>query len=173
MNTIKIFLLVGLSMSLFIGCSDDFLNTEPLTEKTEPFFFKTQQDAYQALIGCYAGFLDYDNTSYSWWAEFTTAEILGDDGVAGSAIGINLEADAVDRFDINVNPSSFNIYKAHYNAAWVAINRVNTLLSKLDGIDWADMPGGERLTREMAEGEAKVLRAYLYFSMVRRHGNIP
>lgn len=172
MKTIKIFLVL-LIILFQTGCSDEFLNTEPLTEKTEPFFFKTQQDAYQALIGCYAGFLDYDNTSYSWWAEFTTAEILGDDGVAGSAIGINLEADAVDRFDINVNPSSLNIYKAHYNAAWVAINRMNTLLSKLDLIDWTDMSGGENLTREMAEGEAKVLRAYIYFCMVRRHGNIP
>ncbi|MDN3688246.1 RagB/SusD family nutrient uptake outer membrane protein [Cyclobacterium jeungdonense] len=172
MKTIKIFLVL-LIILLQTGCSDEFLNTEPLTEKTEPFFFKTQQDAYQALIGCYAGFLDYDNTSYSWWAEYTTAEILGDDGVAGSAIGINLEADAVDRFDINVNPSSLNIYKAHYNAAWVAINRINTLLSKLDLIDWTDMSGGENLTREMAEGEAKVLRAYIYFCMVRRHGNIP
>ncbi|MEX2564628.1 MAG: RagB/SusD family nutrient uptake outer membrane protein [Cyclobacteriaceae bacterium] len=172
MKTIKIFLVLLITF-LQIGCSDDFLNTVPLTEKTEPFFFKTQLDAYQALIGCYAGFLNYDNTSYSWWAEYTTAEILGDDGVAGSAIGINLEADAVDRFDINVNPSSLNIYKAHYNAAWVAINRMNTLLSKLNEIDWTNMTGGENLTRDMAEGEAKVLRAYIYFCMVRRHGNIP
>lgn len=172
MKTIKIFLVLLITF-FQTGCSDDFLNTEPLTEKTEPFFFKTQLDAYQALVGCYAGFLNYDNTSYSWWAEYTAAEILGDDGVAGSAIGINLEADAVDRFDINVNPSSLNIYKAHYNAAWVAINRMNTLLSKLDEIDWTNMTGGENLTREMAEGEAKVLRAYIYFCMVRRHGNIP
>lgn len=172
MKTIKTFLVLLITF-FQTGCSDDFLNTEPLTEKTEPFFFKTQLDAYQALIGCYAGFLNYDNTSYSWWAEYTAAEILGDDGVAGSAIGINLEADAVDRFDINVNPSSLNIYKAHYNAAWVAINRMNTLLSKLDEIDWTNMTGGENLTREMAEGEAKVLRAYIYFCMVRRHGNIP
>src|SRR5690606_12506920 len=106
MRTIKICLLVWLSISLFIGCSDDFLDTKPLTEKTEPFFFKTQQDAYQALIGCYAAFFDYDNTSYSWWAQFTAAEILSDDGVAGSAQGIDYEADAVDRFDIGVNPSS-------------------------------------------------------------------
>src|SRR5690606_33523899 len=150
-----------------------FLDTEPLTEKTEPFFFKTQQDAYQALIGCYAAFLDYDNTSYSWWAQFTAAEILSDDGIAGSAQGIDYEADAVDRFDIGVNPSSQNIYKNHYRAAWVAVARMNTLLGKLDDIDWSDMPGGENLTREQAEGETKILRAWIYFCLARRYGNIP
>lgn len=173
MKTIKICLLVGLSISLFIGCNDDFLDTEPLTEKTEPFFFKTQQDAYQALIGCYAAFLEYDNTSYSWWAQFTAAEILSDDGIAGSAQGIDYEADAVDRFDIGVNPSSQNIYKNHYRAAWVAVARMNTLLRKLDDIDWSDMPGGENLTKEQAEGETKVLRAWIYFCLARRYGNIP
>ncbi|MCG2462226.1 RagB/SusD family nutrient uptake outer membrane protein [Flavobacteriaceae bacterium F89] len=173
MKTIKIFLLVGLSISLFISCSDDFLDTAPLTEKTEPFFFKTQQDAYQALIGCYAGFLNHDNTSYSWWAQYTAAEILSDDGVAGSATGIGFEADAVDRFDIGVNPSSLNIYKAHYQAAWVAIGRMNTLLEKLDDIDWSDVSGGEGLTKDQAEAETKVLRAYIYFCLVRRYGNVP
>lgn len=173
MKTIKIFLLIGLSISFFISCSDDFLDTTPLTEKTEPFFFKTQQDAYQALIGCYAGFLNHDNTSYSWWAQYTAAEILSDDGVAGSAQGIGFEADAVDRFDIGVNPSSLNIYKAHYKAAWVAIGRMNTLLGKLDDIDWTDVSGGEGLTKDQAEAETKVLRAYIYFCLVRRYGNVP
>src|SRR5215210_4651400 len=109
MKTIKAFCFFLLTIILTTGCSDSFLDTEPLTEKAEPFFFKTQQDAYQALIGCYAAYLDHDNTSYSWWAQYTSAEILSDDGVAGSAVGINLEADAVDRFDIKVNPSSLNI----------------------------------------------------------------
>jgi len=160
-------------MLLCISCSDDFLDTEPLTEKTEPFFFKTQQDAYQALIGCYAAFLEYDNTSYSWWAQYTAAEILSDDGVAGSAQGIGFEADAVDRFDIGVNPSSLNIYKVHYQAAWVAIGRMNTLLGKLDDIDWSNVSGGENLTKEQAEGETKVLRAWIYYCLARRYGNVP
>ncbi|MEX2593840.1 MAG: RagB/SusD family nutrient uptake outer membrane protein [Anditalea sp.] len=173
MKTIKIIFVVLSTILLPTGCNESFLDTEPLTEKTEPFFFRTQQDAYQALIGCYAAFLDYDNTSYSWWAQCTAAEILSDDAVAGSAIGINFEGDAVDRFDIKVNPSSLNIYKAHYNAAWVAINRMNTLLSKLDIIDWTAVNGGENLTREVAEGETKVLRAWIYYCLVRRYGNIP
>jgi starch-binding outer membrane protein, SusD/RagB family len=173
MKTIKAFCFVLLTILLSTGCSDSFLDTEPLTEKAEPFFFKDQQDAYQALIGCYAAFLEHDNTSYSWWAQYTAAEILSDDGVAGSAVGINFEADAVDRFDIKVNPSSLNIYKAHYNAAWVAINRMNTLLSKVDIIDWKPVSGGGNLTKEEAEGEVKVLRAWMYYCMVRRFGNIP
>lgn len=173
MKTTKNILLLILVFATCISCSDNFLNTDPLTEKTEPFSYKNQQDAYQALIGCYAGFLEHDNTSYSWWAQHTAAEILSDDGVAGSATGIGFEGDAVDRFDIKVSPSSLNIYKAHYNAAWVAIGRINTLLRKLDEIDWTNIPGGENLTKEEAKGEVKVLRAWLYFCMVRRHGNIP
>lgn len=172
MKMVKICLLVWLTISVNISCKK-FLDTEPLTEKTEPFFFKTQQDAYQALIGCYAAFLNYDNTSYSWWAQYTAAEILSDDGVAGSAQGIGFEADAVDRFDIGVNPSSLNIYKAHYQAAWVAIRRMNTLLGKLDNIDWTPVTGGENLTKEQAEGETKILRAYIYFCLARRYGNVP
>ncbi len=173
MKTIRLVLAVSMITLMYIGCTDNFLETKPLTEQTEPAFFKTQKDAYQALIGCYAAFLDYDNTSYSWWAQYTAAEILSDDGVAGSAQGIDYEADAVDRFDIGVNPSSLNIYKAHYRAAWVAIGRMNTLLAKLDDIDWSDVSGGENLTMEQAEGETKILRAYIYFCLARRYGNVP
>ena len=173
MRTIKTFLVVCLLMFSYTGCKDKFLELDPLTEQTELDFFKTQKHAYQALIGCYSAFLNYDNTSYSWWAQYTSAEILSDDGVAGSAQGIDFEADAVDRFDGKVNPSSLNIYKNHYKAAWVAINRMNTLLSKLDQIDWANVSGGENLTRAQAEGETKVLRAYIYFCLVRRYGNVP
>lgn len=173
MKTIKIFLAILLIIGSGIGCKESFLDTVPLTEKTEPYSFKNQRDAYQALIGCYAAFLNCDNTSYSWWAEFTSAEVLSDDGVAGSAIGIGFEADAVDRFDGKVNPSSLNIYKNHYKAAWVAINRMNILLNKLEGINWSAVPGGENLTKAQAEGEVKVLRAWVYFCLVRRYGNVP
>lgn len=173
MKKIKLFFIVLFTTIMLIGCSDDFLNTEPLTQKTEPYFYKTQVDAYQALIGCYSGFLNFDNTSYSWWATCTVSEILSDDGEAGSAIGIGLEADVVDRFDIGIYPSSLNIYKAHYTAAWVAINRMNKLLSKLDEVDWTTMSGGEGLTTDQCEGEVKVLRAWTYFCMVRLFGNIP
>ena len=173
MKTIRVIFAVFMVTFMFVGCSDDFLETEPLTEQTEPAFFKTQKDAYQALIGCYAAFLEYDNTSYSWWAQYTSGVILSDDGVAGSAQGIDFEADAVDRFDISVNPSSQNIYKNHYRAAWVAIGRMNTLLSKLDEIDWTETSGGAGLTKEQAEGETKVLRAWIYYCLVRRYGNIP
>src|SRR5665811_1566011 len=173
MKAIRLILAVSIITFMYIGCSDDFLETEPLTEQTEPAFFKTQKDAYQALIGCYAAFLEYDNTSYSWWAQYTAGVILSDDGVAGSAQGIGFEADAVDRFDIGVNLSSQNIYKDHYRAAWVAINRMNTLLSKLDEIDWAETSGGAGLTREQAEGETKVLRGWMYYCLARRYGNVP
>lgn len=173
MRTLKLFLTISFLTFGYIGCNDKFLDLQPLTQKTEIDFFKTQQHAYQALIGCYSAVLEYDNTSYSWWADYTAAEILSDDGIAGSATGIDFEADAIDRFDGKVNSASLNIYRNHYRAAWVAVNRMNTLLGKLDQVDWTNVSGGENLTRVQAEGETKVLRAYMYYCLVRRYGNIP
>jgi hypothetical protein len=173
MKKIKSFFVVLIATFVFGGCNDDFLNTEPMTQKTEPFYFQNQLQAYEALIGCYSGLLNFDNTSYSWWHTIILADMLSDDGEAGSATGIGLEADVVDRFDIKIYPTSQNIYKAHWIAAWVAIARVNKLLSKLDEIDWTQMNGGQNLTKEQCEGEVKVLRALIYFNLVRLVGNIP
>ncbi len=173
MKKIQLFFVVLLATIVLVGCSDDFLDTEPMTQKTEPFFYQNQEDAYQALIGCYSAFLDFENTSYSWWTTIIISDMLSDDGEAGSATGIGLEADVVDRFDIGVYPSSLNIYKRHWNAAWVAFNRMNKLLNKLDEIDWTTMSGGQDLTKNQCEGEVKVLRAWMYSHMVRLLGNIP
>lgn len=173
MKAIRLILAVSMITLLYLSCNDDLLDTEPLTEQTEPAFFKTQTHAYQALIGCYAAFLEYDNTSYSWWAQSTANETLSDDGVAGDAVSTGDIADAVDRFDISISPSSLNIYKDHYRVAWIAINRMNTLLGKLDDIDWTETSGGAGLTRAQAEGETKVLRAWIYYCLARRYGNIP
>jgi starch-binding outer membrane protein, SusD/RagB family len=52
MKKIKIYLIVV--GSLVAGC-DGFLDTQPITQITDANYYKTPQDAYTALVGCYDG----------------------------------------------------------------------------------------------------------------------
>ncbi|TXK36691.1 RagB/SusD family nutrient uptake outer membrane protein, partial [Pontibacter qinzhouensis] len=67
------------------------------------------------------------------------------------------------------SPSDQNLFEANWRDYYRAIYRCNMLLSKLDQIEW----GNNADQRQVVESEARFLRAYLYFDMVRLWGNIP
>ena len=54
MNKFKLYTL-ALGLLSLGACQDSFLETEPLTEVTDANFYKTPDDAYKALVGCYDG----------------------------------------------------------------------------------------------------------------------
>ena len=47
--------LLSLSSFLLISCSESYLDVESKTESNTSNFYKSQNDAYRALIGCYDG----------------------------------------------------------------------------------------------------------------------
>lgn len=156
-----IFCLSLLSLS---SCS---LETEPLTQQTDTNFYKTTEDAYAALVGCYDGM--QVATGAAGLGVPVISEVMSDNcfGGTGNSDGFNYAA--IDEFDISRSPADVDLFNANWIAYYKALYRCNIFLSKMDQIDWK----GNAVLRNTYESETKFIRAYLYFEMVRLWGNIP
>ena len=156
-----------LSTVLLFSCSESFLDVESITEPTTDNFYRTIDDAERALIGCYDG---WQITSANGnLAFYIASEVMSDQtfGATGNSDGRGYQA--IDRFDISQSPSDANLFNGTWTDYYTAIFRCNSLLVKMDQIEWND----DNETRSRIEGETRVLRAMLYFDLVRLFGYVP
>jgi starch-binding outer membrane protein, SusD/RagB family len=148
------------------ACKKTFLDAEDVTTVSEQNFYKTTADAAKALVGCYDGLQRV-------WADGIAlplaAEVMSDNTFGGTGNSDGFGFQMLDEFDKLRSPSDQNMFNANWAAYYKAIYRCNMLIGKLDQVDWA---GNDQL-RKTTEAEAKFIRAYLYFDMVRLWGNIP
>jgi hypothetical protein len=150
---------------IIVSCSDDFLDRKPLDQVDSSTFYRTEEDAFEALVAVYDA-LGYQSSPGVSWAPFlTVADILSDDAYAGGA-------DANDGLDEN-EMNTFNIPPTNLlcHSIWLknytGIYRANLLLEKLPGI-----PMDEDKKARMA-AECKFMRAYFHLELVRFFENIP
>lgn len=150
---------------LFTGCSDDFLDLQPLDKEVTATFYKTEDQAMQALVSVY-DVLGYDDTpGVSWAPVLTVSDMLSDDSYAGGAdANDGMEEDQLNTFNI---PTNNVLVHAIWIKNYEGIYRANKLLEVIDGVEASD----EFKTRLKAE--AKFLRAYFYFEQVSFFENIP
>lgn len=168
MKKIKLNILIaGLSLGLLYSCSDSFLDTSSKVDVTDENFYKTIADAEMALVGCYDGF--QITTSNGNLAFYVVSEILSDNCFGGTGNTDGRAYQLLDRFDMSQSPSDNNIFNGTWTDYYAGIFRCNTLLTKLDDIDF----NGDNETRNRIEGEARFLRAIMYFDMVRLFERIP
>ncbi|MBM6993444.1 MAG: RagB/SusD family nutrient uptake outer membrane protein [Prevotella sp.] len=154
------------SGSLTTSCSESFLDVESKTESNTETFYKTESDAWRALIGCYAGWRE---TTSSGTIPIVMSSIMqSDECLAGAGVNDAHNFDAVDQFDQSKAPSYTNLWENDWKTYYVAIDRCNELLTREDQIAWKD-----QTLRRQYIGEAHALRALCYFDMVRMFENIP
>jgi len=159
-----------ISFALVLGlssCSESFLDVEPMTAVLDNNFYKTPADAEMALIGCYDGF--QRTSSNGNLAFYVISEVLSDNCFGGTGHTDGRSYQAIDRFNQAESPADNDMFNGTWTDYYAGIFRCNTLLQKLDGIDFGD----DATTRNRIEGETKFLRAKLYFDMVRLFEKIP
>lgn len=163
---IKSLYIVVLIVVFISACSDSFLDSEPITELTEGNFYKTKADAEKAIVGCYDGV----QVLYASGVAFPVlSEVLSDNtfGATGNNDAYNYQV--LDEFDINRSPGEVDILNDNWIAYYKAIYRMNMLLSKMDQINWE----GDETYKTNIEAQARFLRAYCYFDMVRIWERVP
>lgn len=150
----------------FTACSDSFLDSEPLTSLTDGNFYKTKKDAELAIVGCYDGIQVLYNNGVAFPV---LSEVLSDNcfGATGNTDGLGYQL--FDEFDLSRSPADVDILNNNWIAYYRAIYRCNVLLQKLDQIDWE----GDEDYKKSIESQARFLRAYAYFDMVRLWERIP
>lgn len=147
------------------SCRTDLLDVEPTASVStqDLALYNNDAGAESFVNSIYAKFLDWNMSSFSW---IGITNILSDDADKGSSPGDSgSDKDLLDAINITATTPSFNeIWKAYYQG----INRANQALSYLPQLNNADQNLRNRLT-----GEAKFLRAFMYFTLVRGWDDVP
>jgi SusD family. len=157
---IYIFLVMGAGLQ---ACDSEFLNLTPDSEPNANDFYQTEQQFQQALNGAYqplrslvgeSGFLmgemRSDNTHYDYYAPDRGIHII--------------RRENIDDF---LDDSQNQWTNDYFNNSYVGIARVNTILSRIESAEFSQE------VKDLIIGEAKFLRAYYYFNLVRYFGGVP
>ncbi|HEX2536298.1 MAG TPA: RagB/SusD family nutrient uptake outer membrane protein [Chitinophagaceae bacterium] len=146
------------------GCGKDFLELEPKGTELEGNFYKDQQQMYQGLIAVYDVMQWGNSGGYTMKMPLLTA--ASDEAHAGGSDASDQPSwVAFDNFTLNpfLGPQ-LGLWQKNY----AGIYRANLLLSKLDGAEGIDPAFKTRVA-----AEARLLRAYFYFDLVRFFGRVP
>lgn len=145
-------ILVGSAM--LAGCSKD-LELSPISNANESDFYKTAKDIDNAVIAAYKFHKQIYTNNFS--AQSVLDEIRSDNTTM-------VQLDVLDRF---VKDTGKEWYGWSWDGCYKAIYMCNLAMEKA-----AEVEMDEGL-RNQYVGEARFLRALLYFELVRNFGNVP
>ncbi|MBN2485386.1 MAG: RagB/SusD family nutrient uptake outer membrane protein [Bacteroidales bacterium] len=145
-----------------MSCSKDNLDIDPKGQLLEASYFNNEDDVFMALISAY----DPINWTYGWGTSTWMANNAASDDAhsGGDFKGDRPEWDEANYFNISVtNDGPTNLWRKYY----AGIYRCNLLLENV-----ASRPNlqTEKVNKYLAE--AKFLRAYYYFDLVRFFGDV-
>ncbi|NVO18523.1 MAG: RagB/SusD family nutrient uptake outer membrane protein [Bacteroidetes bacterium] len=165
MKTHNIYVGILLTGFLFLNsCSKDFLEITPKGTSLEANYYKNEAEAFNGLVAAYDPLgaevvVDYAD-------KVGLLNTASDDCYAGGgAYGDRLTWEAWNTFTVDpiVGPQA-----DFWGRNFTGINRVNTLLPKIDAVPDMTASKKARFT-----AECKFLRAYYYFDLVRLFKNVP
>ena len=147
---------------LAVASCSEVLDRTPQGEYTLDNFFRTQDQAVQAVTGVYNQLRQWETHVFSY---IGMTDIVSDDSDKGSFTADGFFLQEVDDFTFtatNTAPSS--VWSGYYTGVFrsnLAINRI------------PDVPEMDEALRGRLIGEARFLRGYFYFNLVRWFGDVP
>lgn len=167
MNYFKIkHIQTGISLSclliMLIACKKDFLEVEQQGQRTAQSFWKTQQDATEAVNAIYG---NLRNAGQVGIASIAIESLGSDDADPGAKQSDLPEMYQFDNFSVT---SSNQFVGSFWAGCYSEINLCNQVL---DNVDTMSTVAASLKARYMAE--AKFIRAYCYFRLVRAYGAVP
>jgi hypothetical protein len=156
MKKIGLYILAILSV---VSCSEDFLETQPLDKVTVESFYKTYQDADNALTATYAVL-----RREGWGNNVCLSSVASDE-----CFGAGGNSDGPTSLYWDQFTNSNDLYSETWKKCFSGIARANLLLDNFDRINWGENIG----KKEIYRSEARFLRANFYFELVRFYGNVP
>ncbi len=158
--------ILGLSTLMLTACTDNFLDTTSKTSLNTTTFYKTVEQAEEALVGCYDQYQrTISNGSYP--TIYQAAEMMSDECFGGGSSN-DITNRLLDRFDQTIKSDATDIFAGIWSDYFKSIYNSNMLISSLDKISWANTSDRNRI-----EGEVRALRGLAYFDMVRMFENVP
>ncbi|MEJ7779005.1 MAG: RagB/SusD family nutrient uptake outer membrane protein [Daejeonella sp.] len=156
--------LIVIAVQFLGSCTKDFLEVAPRGTQIESNYYKNPEEAFNGLIATYdpVGWEGFNGN-----ANFIALNIASDDHLSGgssSTDGYSYQVWHTYTLTATDGPQI-----SFWSRNFAGISRANTLISKLE----SKIPGlSEALTKRYL-AEAKFLRAYFYFDLVRLFGRVP
>jgi hypothetical protein len=143
------------------SCEDDYLSTPPADKLTSDGFYQTPGQSEQGVIGIYAGLRDLSRDEFLYMSEFRSDNIW----VRPQPDGVR-ETSEISNFRAGPDLSYFN---STWNAWYKIIYNANIAIQKVAECDF----GSNEALKNQLLGEARFLRGWAYFELVRLYGNVP
>lgn len=153
--------LTGMTMG---SCSMD---TESKTSQNDETAYRNTEAIEMALVGCYDGW--QRTISSEEIGMYMLAEFASDQAHGGLGFSDAKNNNVLDQFDISVAPSYNNLFNTDWINYYAAIFRCNKVIQAEETADW----GGDLAARGRIIGQARALRAILYFDLARMFGDVP
>jgi starch-binding outer membrane protein, SusD/RagB family len=151
------YLIIFLSVLIVSSCDDTFLDKSHPGTLTYEKFYSTEDDFQASLNACY----------FSLKPQVQNLLLFTDEMTDNSYLHVyNSTSDYYFFDNCNVPPSSSTI-RNFWQACYASINHANMILTRI-----ADSEVPET-TQEVFIREAKFIRAYSYFNLVRIYGGVP
>jgi len=154
LKTIFIFVL----MITFFGC-EDIVDVEITDQVTEDNFYQTEEELFEGLIAAYDP-LQWNYLFYLY------GDIASEVSFAGGASADDVPGIvAVDAFQHDANTPQM---RTIWNYLYAGVRRSNLIITKVEENDVVDPS-----IKDQFKAEAKFLRAFYYFDLVRFFGEVP
>ncbi|WP_228428545.1 RagB/SusD family nutrient uptake outer membrane protein [Chryseobacterium daecheongense] len=143
------------------SCKDDYLDIKQEGVVEASAFFKTQEDAIQATSAIYSFLRSWENSAFPYQYVFG---VPADDVIKGSNPG---DASFINVYDNFTYTQSDGGVEGYWIGQWQAVNRCNQVITNVPNIEM------DATLKNRLIAEAKMLRAYFYFNLVRIYGGVP
>ena len=153
------------AIGMFSICSCS-LDTESLTDLNDETAYRNQEAAEMALVGCYDGW--QATIGNEGLGMYLTAELASDQAHGGLGFSDAKNNNAIDQFDLSIAPSYNNLFDTDWKNYYEAIVRCNKIIMNENVTEWNNADG-----KGLVVGQARALRAILYFDLARLFGDVP
>ncbi|TXE06290.1 RagB/SusD family nutrient uptake outer membrane protein [Seonamhaeicola algicola] len=167
MKHIKIVFFIALSALTLAGCAEDYLEKEPLNKISSAAVFENEGYTEALLYDIYS----YMPNGFGWestghkargygrrsFLDCTTDIIANKSGYVEAWRYVEAGQSATQSWEFS-----------NWNENYTAIFECNTLIEGINGSSLSNSP-----KMQLIKSEARFLRAFFYFDLVRRYGGVP
>ncbi|MCP2026963.1 hypothetical protein L1276_002107 [Flavobacterium sp. HSC-32F16] len=162
MKTIKYkYIYIAVAMAVLGSCSEDFVTINPEGKFDQSTYFSNEQQCYAALIGVY----DPIRKNTGGFENLVAMLNAGSDDFYSGG-GSASDGNGIQNFSTH-SLTSISIPGSYWNDHYQGVSRANMLITKIPA---ASM---DNAVRARFTAEAKAMRAFYYFNLVRLFKNIP
>lgn len=165
-NYFKYILPVLAIMMASSACNKSFLSVDPKATQIESNYYKNADEAFKGLVAAYDP-IGWEGGTDPGYANFVCLDAASDECYGGG--GSSSDVPYLNHMNDYSIDAANGPQLGYWQRDFTGVSRCNTILDKLQN----NIPGLTNALKARYIAEAKCLRAYYYFELVRLFRNVP